>query len=253
MTASMRTTTSNPARIDSRARRANETSQIVLFGTAAWIGWVWVAATVAYAIVIASIARWGSVDQALWRPVASGWQRYIVFAAGVTVTTTFLRMLVRNGVTRRLLSIGAVATMVCLSVALSAWNVAGYAVEKAIFDDRGWPQQIADGRVFEWGDIPRLAVDFGLVIAAYYVAGWIVGCCYVRWGPVVGTVLLPLAILPAAAVELVVSPDLAGMDVDVVRDRLDATHAAVSVTVGLVVLLVALAVADRIMRETPLR
>ncbi len=84
-------------------------------------------------------------------------------------------------------------------------------------------------------------------------AGWIVGCCYVRWGPVVGTVLLPLAILPAAAVELVVSPDLAGMDVDVVRDRLDATHAAVSVTVGLVVLLVALAVADRIVRETALR
>lgn len=253
MTASMRTTLSTLAGVRGHARRANEASQIVLFGTVAWIGWVWVAATVAYAIVIASIARWGSVDQALWRSVASGWQRYVVFAAGVTVTTTFLRMLIRNGATRRLLSIGAVVTMAGVAVALSAWNVAGYAVEKAVFDDRGWSQEIADGRVFEWGDIPRLVVDFGLVIAAYFVAGWIVGCCYVRWGAAVGTLLLPVAVLPAAAVELVVSPELAGMDVDVVRDWLSAPHAAVSASVGAAVVLLSVVVADRIMRDTPLR
>lgn len=224
------TQTSTPASIrpDGLRRRAVEAFWIVFLGTVAWLAYVWVAATVIYAIVIAGVARWGSIDQSLWLSVASNWQRYLVFAAGVTVTTTFLRMLVRNGATRRLLSIGAAATMAGLAVTLAAWNMAGLAVEKVLYDANDWPQALRSDTVFTWGDLPRAGLDSALIVAAYFAAGWIVGVCYTRWGSVGGTVRL----LPAAAMEFLVTPDFGGADIGVLAGWRGDPHLAVTVFGG---------------------
>lgn len=253
MTTNTQTTT--PA-IQERAtprRRAAEASQIMFFGTVAWLGYVWLAATLVYAVVIACVARWGSVDESLWRSLASGWQRYVVVAAGITVTTTFLRMLVRNGASRRLLSSGAVVTMWALAVILALWNVAGFAVEKAIYDANGWRQTLRADSVLAWSDLPRLALDNGLIVAAYYTTGWIIGCCYTRWGPYVGTALLLPAVVPAAAMEFLVTPGFAGMDVDVITSWRDEVHIAATVLAGGVLLAASVLAARRLTRDVALR
>ena len=75
------------------------TTGMLTFGHLAWLFWTWVVRRSCLRRRHHGVARWGIVDQSLWQSVAAGWQRYVVFGAGVTTTTTFLRMLVRNGVT----------------------------------------------------------------------------------------------------------------------------------------------------------
>lgn len=232
--------------------RTGEASGIVFFGTVAWIAYIWLLTTIAYAIVIFSVGRWGSVETTLWQPVASNWQRYVVFGAGVTISTTFLRMLVRNGATRRMLSVGATVTMTALAAILAMWNVAGYTVEKWIYDANGWPQGLRSDDLFAWSDLPRVALDSGLIIAAYFVSGWIVGIGYHRWGPFGGTLRLLPGLVPAVATELLVDPDFGGMQLDVVTDWLPKPGLAVTAVAGGAVLVAAVIAARRLTRNASL-
>jgi hypothetical protein len=241
------------ARSDTARRHATGASQIVCFGTLAWIGYVWLAASLVYAVVVTCVARWGSVDESLWQSVASGWQRYVVFGAGVSVSTTFLRIVVRNGATRRTLSIGATATMAVVAVLLAAWNVAGYTAEKVVYDRLDWPQQLRSDAVFTWGDLPRAAIDNGIMIAAYYATGWIVGVCYARWGAAGGTLRLLPALSPAAAMEFVVATDFGGVDVDALASWRDRPALWVTLPAGLAVVAGATWAAGRLTRGLALR
>ena len=245
------TPTSDPVR--SPRRRAGESAQIVVFGTVAWLGYVWLAATIVYAIVLACVVRWGSLDTSLWRPLASGWQQYVVLAAGVTVSTTFLRMLVRNGATRRMLSIAATVTMSAIAAALAIWNMAGFAIEKVVYDANDWPQTLPTDAVIGWNDLPRIALDNALVVAVYYSTGWIIGCCYTRWGALAGTALLLPAVVPAAAMEFLVTPGFAVVNIDVIASWRPHPHPVVTIVAGGALLAASVYVAHRLTRGAPVR
>jgi hypothetical protein len=224
-------------------------AQILVFGHLAWLGFVWLTATVIYAIVVVCVARWGSIDESLWQSVVAGWQRYVIFGAGITIATTFMRMLVRNGVTRRTLSHAAAIAMGVIAVTVALWNVVGFAVERVVYDANGWAQTLRSDAVFEWRDLPRVAVDTGLVVAAYYAAGWIVGMCFYRWGVLGGIIRLLPALLPAALMELVVSPDFGGIDADVLASWRDRPPVILTLAAGSALLAVTLWIARRLTQE----
>jgi hypothetical protein len=228
-------------------------THVLLFGHLAWLGFVWLAATVVYAVVVSCVARWGSLDESLWPSVAGGWQRYVIFSAGVTIATTFLRMLVRNGVTRRTLSTAATITMAVIAVFVGLWNVAGMAVERVVYDANGWSQALHSDAVLQWGDLPRVGIDSALVVAAYYACGWIVGMCFYRWGVVGGLLRLLPALVPAALMELVVSPDFGGMDVDVLASWRDRPPVLLTLVAGAALLAATVWIARRITREASIR
>jgi hypothetical protein len=231
-------TATPPRRAAAHARRRtlSEAAQILTFGNLAWLGLVWLAVTVVYAGVVACVARWGSIEESLWQSVVAGWQRYVIFGAGVTIATTFMRMLVRNGVTRRTLSGAAAIAMGVIGVAVALWNVAGYAVEHVVYDANGWPQTLRSDTEFEWGDLPRAAIDSGLVAAAYYAVGWIVGICFYRWRFAGGMLRLLPALVPAALMELLVSPDFGGIDIDVLTTWRERPPVLVTLVLGGVLL-----------------
>jgi hypothetical protein len=243
-------TSTPPSTAAPGARRSSPTlapsTGILVFGHLAWLGLVWLAATVIYAVVVVCVARWGSVDESLWQSVVAGWQRYVIFGAGITVATTFMRMLVRNGVTRRTLSHAAALAMGVIASAVAIWNVVGFSVERVVYDANGWPQRLRTDAVLEWGDLPRAALDTGLVVAAYYATGWIVGMCFYRWGVLGGVVRLLPALVPAAMMELVISPDFGGIDVDVAASWRDRPPVLVSVAAGAAVLAVTVWIARRL-------
>jgi hypothetical protein len=228
-------------------------AQIVTFGHLAWLGYIWLGASVVYAMVLFAVDRWGSVDESLWPSVAAAWQRYVIFGAGVTIMTTFLRMLVRNGVTRRTVSGAATIAMGAIAVIVGLWTMAGYAVERAVYDANGWTQGLRSDAVFAWGDLPRAGIDSALVVAAYYAVGWIVGACFYRWGVLGGLLRLLPALVPAALMELVVSPDFGGMDIDALGSWRDRPNRLVTLAAGGAVLAATVWVARRLTREAALR
>lgn len=231
MTGTPSTTTGAPqARPD--ASTLSPSAQMLVFGHLAWLGFVWLTATIIYAVVIVCVARWGSIDGSLWQSVVAGWQRYVIFGAGVTIATTFMRMLVRNGVTRRTLSHAAAIAMSVIALAVAIWNVIGFTVEHLVYDANGWSHTLRSDTAFEWSDLPRVAVDTGLVVAAYYAVGWTVGMCFYRWGFFGGVVRLLPALVPAALMELVVSPDFGGIDIDATASWRDRPPVVVTLAAG---------------------
>jgi hypothetical protein len=91
-----------------------------------------------------------------------------------------------------------------------------------------------------------------LIVAAYFTAGWIVGICYSRWGPHGGTARLLPALVPAAAMEFLITPDFGGADIDVLASWRGEPHLAVTMLGGGAVVAAAVAFARRLTREANL-
>lgn len=226
-----------------------DATRVVLRGQLLWLPFVWIAGTVVFAVVLFVVGRWGTVEDSLW-PIGSYWQRYLFFTAGVMTMTVFLRLFVRNGVTRGLTSSATTMAGAALAAFIGLWNVAGYSVEALIYRHEGWPQRLPTGRPFEWGDLPAVFVGAALVAAAYYVSGWIVAAGFVRHGGVGGMLRLIPGLLPAGVMELVISPDFGGAGSTLWTSW--RAHVVPMLVIGLAVLALSVAVARRITRETAL-
>ncbi len=240
--------TTAPARPGTRPD-VEDATRVILHGQLTWLPVVWLGGTLLFGALLVGIGTWGTVDDSLWGAGAD-WQRYLFFAAGVGTMTTFIRLLVRNGVTRGLVSSGTTVTMAVLATMIGLWNVAGYTIEAVTYHHEGWAQTLGSGHVFGWGDLPNVFVTNALLAAAYYVSGWIVATGYIRFGGLGGTLRALPGLLPAAAMELVVSPDFGGQATSLwVSWR---NHVAPMIVIGLALLTVSVIVARRLTRETAL-
>ncbi|MET0146852.1 MAG: hypothetical protein ABW328_18990 [Ilumatobacteraceae bacterium] len=248
-----RTTDADEAITERRPPTLGSVSTIVMFGHLSWLGWTWVVATLAEVVVVFCVSRWGDVDQSLWQSVAAGWQRWVVFGTGVTTTTVYLRMLVRNGVTRSLLSSASTVAMTIIAVVAGLWITAGYAIEKLVYDSNGWAQTLNEGGPLEWSDLWRCAFEATVALGAYFVSGWLVGAGYYRYRAVGGTLLLLPALVPAALTELFLSKDFGGVDIDTLAGWFDRPPLAVSVVCGATVVAAGAVVARRVTRAIPIR
>ena len=207
------------------------------FGTLIWFGPLLVLAGVAFGIVVTCVAIWGEVDTSLWASVVAGWQRWPLGVCGFLMISTFSRMFVVNGVTRRRLGDASTVTLVVLSVLSAGYVTAGFLVERVIYDANDWPQ-MNDERQLTFGAIGYGTILVGhlLVAAAYFVSGWLVAAAFHRDCDVVGVVLmLPLAALPVVACELLVAPTAGGAQIDALDEVMSITlWAGVPITLAVI-------------------
>ncbi len=196
---------------------------------------------------------WGEVDVSLFQSVFAGWQRWLVFAAGVTMTTTFLRMLVRNGSTRALVSSASTVAMAVIASIGTTIIAAGWVIEKFVYDRQGWPQRLDSGNeVFEWSDLWRVAIESPIVLAVFFVSGWLVGVGFYRFGVVGGLLLLLPSLIPAALIEVITTRDFGGLDLDVIPE-IGAPGLLLTLIGGVALVAASVAVARRVTIGTPLR
>ena len=247
------TASTNDLRMHPERPQLTTTSGMLTYRHLSWLVWTWVAASIVYAGVVTAVARWGSVDQGLWQSVAAGWQRYVVFGAGVTTTTTYLRTFLRNGVSRSLLSSASTVSAALIGLIGAAWISAGYVAEKLTYDHYGWVQELNSTTVFGWSDLWRVGLETPLVLAAYFISGWIVGAGFYRFGVVGGIALTVPGLVPAALVELFASRDFGGIDLAVRAGWSDRPPLALTVGTGLAVVAASAWLARRVTRAIPLR
>lgn len=229
-------------------------STILVRGNLTWLGPLWASVLVLLPIaLLVAAAADRNLTESLWSGAGIGWQRWILFTAGIVVARTFLREFVTRGVTRRRFADSAAVAMAVLAAIGAVVGIAGYLIEWAIFDWQDWRFELASGDPFGAGRLPRLTVEYAMLGAVYSACGWLVGSAFgrVRW--VNATLLIPLCLVPAAIVELVVSRDTGNVRIDALPDPLTDPSVLLTLVIGLPAVAAAAFVAMRVTRALPLR
>ncbi|TCJ38675.1 hypothetical protein [Parafrankia sp. BMG5.11] len=177
------------------------TAAVTTGGTLAWVGWVWLLAALGYGAAVAVISFVGERDTSLWQVAVATWQRWLMLAAGTTMTTTFAPMLITNGVIRARLARSVVVCAVAVGLLGGLFLGAGFAVESVVFAGFGWPRALSNGVSFDSAAaVCRLGAAYGLGLSAWFVSGWLAGLArHVRESAF--AILLVPALVPAVLAE----------------------------------------------------
>jgi hypothetical protein len=247
----MTTTTPTARRPGIAASPFDEATQVVTFGNAVWMVWVWALAPLATAAIVFLIQRYGTVDQSMFDSLFAGWQLWLVFAAGVITVTVLLPMLVTNGATRARVAAAAATSMFLVALAATCVVVAGFALESFAYDRGGWPQLIDGTEVHGVTDIAALGVEHLVGGMAFFTSGWLVGLGFYRYGNDGGLPMIPPALVPAFLVGLLLNSRLGPIDVQVFDEGTVPLWAGV--LGSLVVIAIGVAVARALTRTTPIK
>lgn len=195
-------------------------TSMTTFGSLIWLGPLLGLVAVAYIVIVACVSIWGETDTSLWVSVAAGWQRWPIAVCGFLIISTFSRMFVVNGVTRRRLGDAATVTLVLFSLLSGTYITVGFVIERLVFDANGWPQ-MNDERNLTYGAIGYATVllTYTAVAAAYFVTGWLIAILFNREADIVVAVLgIPLALVPAAVCEFLLTPIGGGGQIQALGD-----------------------------------
>ncbi len=218
---------------------------------ASWLWWFPAGAVVAWAVITALTVRWGELGGSIWEAAGLGWSRWILFVAGTVMASQSMSVLVAHGRTRR-------AVAAAMAIALGIFSAVGavivsamYGVEALVWNWQGVARTLEDRHLFDSpGQFWLVALESLVVYLAYAASGWFVGLGYYRFHALVGTLLLPVGLIPIIATELVLSASMlpAGVELPLV----DAP-AAVVVAVSVAVTAAMAWAATQLQRSTPLR
>jgi hypothetical protein len=189
----------------SPARRAARVFARDLLGYTVFWAPVLVIFTIGLTVVTASL---GDVNTSIWQQ-AMGLLRWVFLVGGTLMARAYLPLLVAHGIARRdaLAGIWPVAVALCALMGLVAAAV--FAIEGVVYRAFGWPHVLSDEGtarlLYERPDqYGLIAVAVGTVMLAFLVSGGLIGATYTRLGPVLGTLCLPISMIPAVIGELLV-------------------------------------------------
>ncbi len=206
----MSATTSTPVRVKPAAGLRLTPAEVVLTRrllNEMWkvVRWFWpVALTLTFGTGL-TIAAFTPVTQSFWENAAQ-WPRWWLFAMGVALTATQLPMAVLHGVTRRAVIRSLLVSAALISMIWALFMVLGHVIEQFLFDRMDWQYALETPHLFHDGyDVLPIFVEFTLIFLGYQLSGALIGGLYYRFGAWRGTLLIPVGLLPAAAMEALLS------------------------------------------------
>lgn len=230
--------------------RVQFTTTVLVRGQLAWLGWVWLSVLVLLPVGLVAISiAGGDLTESVWSGAGIGWQRWMLFAAGLATIRTFLREFVSRGVTRHRIADAATLTTAALAIGMAAVGMIGYLLEWLVYRALGWRFGFSGDTDPTAALLTRLALEYALAGAAYFAAGWLIGAAFVRYRWQFGVALIPACFVGVVVVELVLGTDAANLRIN------DARHPALAVTVivALAAIAASVVVARRVTRTLPLR
>jgi hypothetical protein len=238
------------------ARRPSRrtTTGILVRGYLVWLGWLWCTLLVVLTIglLVVGASDW-EPSTSLWSGGGIGWQRWVLFSAGIALTRVFVREFVTRGVTRGRLAESAIGALLVLAAICSAAGAAGYVIEAVIFRSQDWVNELPGGGRFSAGALPRLAVEHALLGAIYFLGGWLIGLGYARVHWAYATLLIPACLAPAAVVEFAVGDDTTNYRIEAFPEALRDPSIIVTLGVAVPVIAATSILARRATRSLPFR
>jgi hypothetical protein len=165
---------------------------------------LWLPTMVVSAAILAGVALWGTVEQSIWHYVATQVPRWVVLGLGVDAITTYLRLNLAHGRTRRDFLRQLWPYLVGLALALALMITIAYQIERGAFAMLGWDHRTAFPTLFgDTGNILGLFGVFALMFLLWSIAGAMIAAGFTR-NILLGIVTIPVGVLIVAPSEVLV-------------------------------------------------
>lgn len=183
----------------------------------------------------------------------SGAMKYFPMAVAIMMTPAFLPVFVAQGVTRRYVAYGGAGFIGIWAGTFAVVMAIGYAIEALILRAAGIDQVFEQPHLFtRWSDSYLIVVEYLLMIGAHLMVGWLIGTTYYRLRWFRATLLLPLTVLPALAVEYILGTGWAGVALNELTSYSRPTLAVV-IPAALLVIILAWTINFTMIRNVPIR
>jgi hypothetical protein len=216
-----------------------------------FMSFLWLGLLVLTAGIVGGIAIWGTVDRSVWHYMSTQVMRWIVAGLAYDAITTYLRLSIANGRTRKDFLRQLFPYLAVLAVATALMATIGYQVERGVYALADWPQEMMNPTMFgTTGNIAGIIGAFTLMFALWAVVGAMFTAAYNRHA-LLGLLAIPLAFA-------IISPGEYVAGTDGVPFLQDVTEAlllpdAASIGFGLLGMVVGSVAIWGIVRDTPVR
>ncbi len=156
----------------------------------------WVLFTVVVGLVIGGVALSspGPADS-IWHHAAAQAPRWLMFGLGVDAVTTYLRLQLAHGGTRRSYLGQTTAYSVVLTGGAAALITVGYLLERGLYALLGRPQRLSGDSLFDTaGQYHVIFGTYWLTFLMWTVAGTLIGLGFFRWNTA-GLLTIPLGVV----------------------------------------------------------
>lgn len=198
-------TTTRPATLPGSATATGRLRFVLRFmmvGLRPMIGGYWIIMLLTFLIggVIVQLFT-GTLNHSMW-DYGTQSPKYFSAAIGITLTPALFTLLIAHGVTRRMFAVAGSILLVGAAATTSLIWMLAYQVERGIYGWAGFQQVMDNPHLYtKTTQVGLIFTEFFLLILAHEAAGWLIGIGFYRFGFWKGVLLLPLALLPAAAAE----------------------------------------------------
>ncbi|GAB2646112.1 hypothetical protein [Kribbella swartbergensis] len=182
--------------------RLRQVLRSMMVGTRPMLVGYWLIMILAFcAVGVAFKLATGGIDHSMW-DYGTQSPKYFSMALGITLTPAYFTLLIAQSITRRMFSVAASIYLTGAAAATAVLWVLVYQAEHLLYRSQGWAQTLANPHLF--GDTSQAGLiftEFFLLVLSHETAGWLLGITFYRFGFWRGVLMLPLAVLPAAAAE----------------------------------------------------
>lgn len=155
---------------------------------------LWVLFTIVVMGITGIVAAAGGVSESVLHQAATQAPRWLMFGLGIDVVSTYLRMQLAHGRTRREFASQAIGYTVILSGFTAALITVSYLLERGFYAVFGWPQRLAREGVFSSADqYPAILGTYWLSFLLWTVAGLVIGLGFFR-STALGLLTIPLGL-----------------------------------------------------------
>ena len=156
------------------------------------------------ALIVGGIAIWGDVDRSVWHYLATQAPRWLALGLGIDAVTTYLRITLAHGRTRRDFLRALGPYLVGLAVALGAIVTIVYQLERGFYGVFGWDHRLEFPAMFgDTGNIAGMLGAYSLSLLLWVIAGTMIAAAFTR-NAVVGAATVLLGLVLVAPTEALV-------------------------------------------------
>lgn len=170
--------------------------RILLTSHLAFFAMLWALFAVGVGLVAGGIAVFGDgPTSSIWHHVVTQAARWLMFGLGIDAVTTYLRLQLAHGGTRRSYFAQTSVHTVLLAGGSAALVTLGYLLERGVYALLGRPQRLSGDSLFATaGEYHVIFGTFWLTFVMWTLAGTLIGLGFFRWN-MGGVLTIPLGVL----------------------------------------------------------